>query len=308
MNIHRMRRSSAHRSLRLGLLFLSLASAEFACSPTAGTDTTASGGMPADANATGGATASGGQSDGGSSGGETSQLGGSGGQASGGASGGTTMGTGGAGGTISSSGGQSNAGGGSGATTNGTGGAETNLEDYASGLDGLFMHDTCTGVEASQPDTCLHEQLLEEVVDFTGEPDTVYEVKVRVRGLMEPTTISGGETPLVDHPYFKVGGTVQAADYSQWHIEVSDPEETYWLNHYPSTSHTIYNEDFEATIPVRGGATFTLRVVDGNDRQIDNGASAGPDRMQVIDGVTDEVLDGQAVHLDVIEVKELETE
>ena len=60
-------------------------------------------------------------------------------------------------------------------------------------------------------------------------------------------------------------------DWSHWHIEVSEPQQTYWLNHYPKFSHTIYKEDFEATIAVAAGATVVVRVIDGNDRQIDNG-------------------------------------
>ena len=36
-----------------------------------------------------------------------------------------------------------------------------------------------------------------------------------------------------DHPYYQVGGTVRAREWSAWHIEVSNPKQTYWLNHYP---------------------------------------------------------------------------
>jgi len=45
-----------------------------------------------------------------------------------------------------------------------------------------------------------------------------------------------------------------------------------------------------------------VRVIDGNDRQIDNGKT-GPDRQQVIAGVVDQPLAGQMVRLDVIGVK-----
>jgi len=91
-------------------------------------------------------------------------------------------------------------------------------------------------------------------------------------------------------------------DWSHWHIEVSDPEQTYFLNHYPEVSHTIYKEDFQATIPVAGGATVVVRVIDGNDRQMDNGKE-GPDRSQVIEGVVDEPLAGQMLRLDVVGVE-----
>jgi len=44
-------------------------------------------------------------------------------------------------------------------------------------------------------------------------------------------------------------------------------------------------------------------VVDGNDRQMDNNEAGLADRMQLIKGVTDKVLDGQMLRIDVISVK-----
>jgi hypothetical protein len=46
----------------------------------------------------------------------------------------------------------------------------------------------------------------------------------------------------------------------------------------------------------------TVRVVDGNDRQMDNLEPGRADRMQVIEGVTDKPLDGQMLRLDVVKV------
>ena len=176
------------------------------------------------------------------------------------------------------------------------------LTTAAAGFHELFLHDPCTGEYPPQPDTCLHKQLLEKRFTFGGTPDAVYDVRLRIRGIFEPTTITGGETPYPEHPYYQVGGTVRARDWSAWHIEVSNPKQTYWLNHYPKVSHTIYAEDFEATIPVAGGAAVVVRMVDGNDRQIDNGEAGRPDRMQIIKGVQDHPLDGQMLRLDVIRV------
>ena len=68
-------------------------------------------------------------------------------------------------------------------------------------------------------------------------------------------------------------------------------------------SHTIYKEDFQATIPIAAGATVIVRAVDSNDRQIDNGAKGRPDRQQTIEGVADTPLAGQLVRLDVMGVR-----
>jgi hypothetical protein len=200
--------------------------------------------------------------------------------------------------TVSSAGGDPNDGTGGEA---GVGGSPS-LEDFAAGLHEFFIHDPCTGVQA-QEDTCTHVQLIEETISFGGDVGTTYLVTLRVRGLFEPTNIAGGDAPLPDHPYFVVGGTVQAGDYSQWQIDVQEPAEVYTLNHYPQTSHTIYQEDFEAQIVVQGGSDVVVLVRDANDRQIDNGTSGLADRQQIIEGVTDEFLDGQMLRLDVVSVE-----
>jgi len=181
--------------------------------------------------------------------------------------------------------------------------AQTDVKVIAAGFHQLFLHDACTGEYPPQPDTCIHKQLLEKPFTFGGPAGVVHQVRLRIRGLFEPTTITGGETPNPEQPFFQVGGTIRARDWSAWHIEVSEPKQTYWLNHYPKVSHTIYNQDFEVTIPVSGGANVVVRVVDGNDRQMDNNEPGRPDRMQLIKGVTDKVLDGQMLRIDVVSVR-----
>jgi hypothetical protein len=181
-------------------------------------------------------------------------------------------------------------------------GPATDLKTVVAGLHGLSLHDQCTGEYAPQPDTCLHQQRLERSVTVAGKPGVVHDVTLRIQGIFEPTIIEGGETPLAAHPYYKVGGTIRARDWSAWHIEVSNPKQTYWLNHYPKVSHTIYKEDFEATIPMAAGASVTVRVMDGNDRQMDNAEQGRPDRLQIIKELSETPLPGQMLRLDVIRV------
>lgn len=173
----------------------------------------------------------------------------------------------------------------------------------AEGFQGLFLHDECMAENVAQPDTCLHARRNEKAFVFGGRPGAIYDVTLRVRGLFEPTTMNGGAAPDPAHPYFYVGGETGTGDYSQWRIVVSSPRQTYTLNHYPATSHTIYREDFEAALQVAAGATVTVEVIDANDRQIDNGAKGRPDRQQVIEGVIDTPTAGQMLRLDVLDVK-----
>jgi hypothetical protein len=176
------------------------------------------------------------------------------------------------------------------------------LTQAAAGFHNFFLHDACTGQYPPQPDTCLHARLHVRSFVFGGKSGNVYDVTLHVRGIFEPTTITGGETPDPEHPYFKVGGTVSTPDWSRWEIEVSEPKQSYCLNHYPTVGHKIYKEDFTATIPIAAGATVTVRVTDGNDREIDNGKS-GPDRQQTIPGVADTPRPGQMLSLEVTGVK-----
>ena len=174
---------------------------------------------------------------------------------------------------------------------------------FAVGFQELWMHDECTGPFEPQPDTCSHEQVHERKFQFGGDPSSVYDVTLHVRGIFEPTTIEGGSAPDPEHPYFVVGGTVKTTDWSYWHIEVSEPKQVYYLNHYPSVAHIIYKEDFQATLAVAGGAEVVVRVIDGNTRQIDNGEVGPVDRQQTLEGITETPLAGQMLRLDVVDVK-----
>src|SRR3954468_12804902 len=90
----------------------------------------------------------------------------------------------------------------------------------AAGFQGLTIHDDCIGENTAQPDTCLHLRTHQKTFTFGGKAGTVYDVTLRVRALVEPTTIQGGEVPDPAHPYFKAGGQDIKPDYSQWHIDV----------------------------------------------------------------------------------------
>jgi hypothetical protein len=182
------------------------------------------------------------------------------------------------------------------------GGTALAQDNSATGFQGLFIHDQCIGENAEQPDTCLHDRVHEKSFTFGGRRGAVQNVTLRVRGLFEPTRMEGGVAPDPAAPWFVIGGEDRSPDYSQWHIDVSAPKATYTLNNYPRTSHTIYKEDFQVTIPVAAGATVRVQVVDANDREIDNGAKGKPDRQQVLDGVTDTPQAGQMLRLDVVRV------
>ena len=79
------------------------------------------------------------------------------------------------------------------------------LMQVAAGLFAQFLHDNCTAQYLPQPDTCLHDRLHEKSFTFGGKPGTVYDVTLRIRGIFEPTTITGATRPT---PHSHTSGSV----------------------------------------------------------------------------------------------------
>src|SRR5262245_2305165 len=73
---------------------------------------------------------------------------------------------------------------------------------------------------------------LNKTVTFGGSPGTIYNVTVRIRGVVEPKPYTGG---MCDGMHFCVGGTPSAGGepgvYNTYGINVSSPKQDYWLNH-----------------------------------------------------------------------------
>lgn len=179
---------------------------------------------------------------------------------------------------------------------------------YAGELDGLFLDAPCldsTPLPLAMGATCDHPtatQHIEHAIAFGGEPGVTYAVALRVRGIWEPTTIAGGQAPDPALP-FKVGGAVAgggAIDYQQYSIVVSAPAQTYWLNDHQYLAHDIHKLDYEATIYVTGGATVTVIMNDGNEREIANWTK---DYFAGLPPYDTAPSTGQSLHLDVISVE-----
>jgi hypothetical protein len=110
------------------------------------------------------------------------------------------------------------------------------------------------------------------IKQLTGDINWVYNVKLRVRGVVEFRNHTGGESIST---YFYRSGTPNdyylANDYS---LSISDPPEYYWLNN-AVFSNTVHVIDYEITIQVRGGASVTLYATSNGGEEIDNVVAAG---------------------------------
>jgi len=145
-------------------------------------------------------------------------------------------------------------------------------------------------------------------VHIGGSEGKVYEVTLRVRGVVEPANVVGGERPSNDtFSYMNLnwrttpltlGGEVPVddADYAQWRITVADPEQTYFLNDYQRVGHYVFNLDYEVVIPMAANTKVTLEAIDNNERLILNYEDYAPE------GVDASVNHGQFIELDVVSV------
>lgn len=297
----------AGQVLHLGLWLAACAPGEQGNSGGSGGDSAV--GSGGTLSASGGSQAAGGAGGGVGTGGAASGgLTGSGGAAAGGtASGGSAAG--------GSSGGDASTGG---AATGGTasGGAE-NLLTIAEALDGARVDDPCAGTPAvSVGATCDHVVLTgagfhdEEEVTIGGDPETTYDVTLRIRGVTEPANVVGGERPSTETFSYMgldwrtepltIGGTVPTddADYAQWRITVAAPSAEYFLNDYQRVGHYVFELDYEVTFPMQGGTTVTLDATDSNERLILNYEAYAPE------GIPGSINHGQFVELELVSVTE----
>ncbi|HEY6878616.1 MAG TPA: hypothetical protein VI299_11390 [Polyangiales bacterium] len=184
---------------------------------------------------------------------------------------------------------------------------DASIEDVAPGLRGLTLVAPCadnTPLPLAKGATCAHAgaQKLMQVVELAGDPAHVYELRLRIRGIWEPTSITGGTRPDDKLPLTLGGKVAQGAgdpiNYQQWYVRVDKPAQTYWLNDYRYVAHDIHREDYEATVRANGGSTLTIVMNDGNDHQIANWTR---DVFSELDGGAPST--GQMLRIDVVSVK-----
>ena len=136
-------------------------------------------------------------------------------------------------------------------------------------------------------------------VVLAGDPGKVYDIALRVRGLLEPRRYTGGALADPANPWLYVGGAPDPLRkggghaYNIYQVAVSDPKQDYFLNRDTGDylgggygpSHTIFKVDYVARIKARGGATISVITDDLAGSGMINNADK-----QVVDGVPAELL------------------
>lgn len=145
-----------------------------------------------------------------------------------------------------------------------------------------------------------------------GDPAVIYDLRLRVRGVVEPRRYKGGVLPDPANRWFYAGGAPDPSRanngqaYNIYQLSVSDPKQDYFLNQDTENylgggyqpSHTTYKVDYPVVIKVRGQATVSVIT----DDQAGSGMINNADKT-VVDGIPAELLsqpwDGQFFYLEV---------
>ena len=132
---------------------------------------------------------------------------------------------------------------------------------YAASLDGLQWEMPCIADASGGPSLCSCVDPADVTAVMGGQAGTIYNVRLRFRGYAELKGYSGGAVG--ESEWLYVGGTPDDNTFNWYALEVSNPPQTYYVNRY--TVGQSDRIDFEATIPIAGGATVKLIA-----RSVDN--------------------------------------
>ncbi len=187
-------------------------------------------------------------------------------------------------------------------------GAGAVASEPGASLHGLRLELPCKGEKFEKGEECHWDQSLavaadptwklklEHAVAFGGKPGTLYDVTLRVRGVVEPKNFSEGD---VKAEHFQSGGTAVTDHYNFYNIEVSEPHALFTVNrNVEKVAHFVFAIDYQVTIPIRGGAQVKLGAYDSNDIEIANHKSI------VVPEVAATPFDGQFFQIDVVSVAE----
>lgn len=140
----------------------------------------------------------------------------------------------------------------------------------------------------------------------TGQPGRLYDVEVRIRGVVETRNWVGGvpEAPFIVRGARSGALPPESDAWNVYELRVSQPQESWALNVGSSGEYFCHQVDSTFTFRASAGATVTLfaSAVDGNRTQILNRRDTG--QPIVVPGVAPApaAFDGQFLQLDVLSV------
>ena len=163
-------------------------------------------------------------------------------------------------------------------------------------IDGFRIESPC-GPQIFFPGACEADPVTASLT-LTGPSDVIYDVTMRIQGVVEPKNISGGSADGLFH----TGGTASGSGWQLIRLDVSSPQEHYFLNSSPEGDFYCLELDTTQTLSIAGNATLEL-VMDPQDAgQLENlDGNRNPIVPQGVPPDPDP-FDGQFVHFTVLGV------
>lgn len=173
----------------------------------------------------------------------------------------------------------------------------------------VLVPELCGSVSEAETAACKETgKLVMQELTIGGEAGAVYNVTLRIRGVVESKIYEGGKD-LGDH--FYQGGEPTKTNYNAFGLQVSQPPQNYFFNAATSTGETyqVFKLDHTKVIQAAGGATVMLAVSDPDCAMVRNCQtfSSMNDvecKPYVVDGIppAPASFSGQFVQLDVVKV------
>jgi hypothetical protein len=185
--------------------------------------------------------------------------------------------------------------------------------DAAGALNGYLLKLKCGDPQDSRSCKLSSDQERSRLdVVLSGDAGKLYEVRLRVRGLLEPRRYIGGQLVDPANKWLYAGGEPDPSRkngghaYNIYQIAVSEPKQHYFLNRDTDNhlgggytpSHTIFKVDYPLVLKVKGGATISVITDDLAKSGMINNADK-----QIIEGLPPDLIpqpwDGQFFHITV---------
>jgi hypothetical protein len=167
--------------------------------------------------------------------------------------------------------------------------AETNLDGQkyllACGPDQGYSNLVCQNPQGAcpnqgQPYLTLGMHNRDDHVKFGGTAGTVYQVTIRVRGIVEPKHYTGGTKDAADEGFYTGGAPSTSGNYNVYLLKTSGMQgQSYFLNALnQQEAHFSYAIDYTVTIPIEGGADMWFLSDDSNCSAIKNCDTSSVDK------------------------------
>lgn len=168
--------------------------------------------------------------------------------------------------------------------------ADTAVRDITATLENLRWDFPCSGPGLG---ICRSPSQVSVQKALAGEPNLLYSIELRFRGIVETKAYNGGSN---DGSYFQIGGSPTSGLANIYQLEISDPPQVYYLNRQHSFGDKLAQIDFTKTVEVYGGATVRLFADAVDSLQLGNTPG------YIVPGVEDTPYNGQFIQMNVVSI------